>query len=129
MEQLDLPGGLNSEELDAVRRLQREATADGYRVLKAGIVSGGRPGVLVCEGDARTPLRSILIGARTVLRNADGVTLGDVVSVTAEERETLASLALTSRTLLEHARVDRVVTVGDVARDTLADAVDAELDR
>lgn len=122
---MELPGGMDEAELNALRRLQRELGADGYRVLKVGF-SGAGPMALVARREDTGPLRSVVVAARSILRLVNQ--LPAQPSVSPEEYETLAALAVTSRTLLQNADVPGVETLADAAREQLGDAVREGMD-
>jgi hypothetical protein len=111
----ELPGGINEEELAAMRRLQRELAADGYRVGKVALTAGGEPVALTYLGKAGDPIRRIVIAARSILRNVAEVPVP--FEVTAEEYETIQALRATARTLAHTAEVSPLPkTVDGLAR-------------
>lgn len=124
---MDLPGGISRKELDAIRRLERELSSDGYRVDRVALAAGGHPAAIVYAGGKQEPIRRILIAARSILR-----LVGDVpteVKVTAEECETLAALRVTTARLAKNAIVEQGKrSAGDVARIDLACHVDRSMD-
>jgi hypothetical protein len=113
---LDLPGGLDRDELAAIKRLSRELSADGYRVGKVGLGAGDLPCALVYAARPTDPIRRIVVAARSILRAVEAIE-ELAPEVTAEEFETLQALRTTSTLLARSAVVGGEQTLGDVAHE------------
>lgn len=115
---LDVPGGYDSEELAAIRRLSRELAADGYRVAKVAIGPGGEPVALVYGGRPGDPIRRMIVAARSFLRAVEDLEVPDgpsAIEVSPEELETLAALRLTSLSVTNVVAAREPETVGEIA--------------
>lgn len=116
---VDLAGGYSSNELKALRRLERSLAADGYDVAKVALGAGGRPAAVVYLGRPSDPFRLMMTAARTFLRAVESVGVGDGngIEVGADDLETLATLRVTARVVSEHVvpEGEPPETVGEVA--------------
>jgi hypothetical protein len=118
-----LPGGMNPEEVAAIRRLQKELEGAGYDVREVALTGGGHPVAVVARReDGKTPIRTLVAAARSLLRAAEAVEEGEAVSP--EEAETLAAARLTLRVARGRLAVRRMKTIGGAAHRQMADAVE-----
>jgi len=117
---LTLPGGLNPDELEALKRLKREAEEAGFVVVEVGMVGSKTPAALVIRRREMEPILRVLVAARSVLRNVEALELDPVVS--GEEYETLQALRVTSAVLARDAVIKKMKTrrLGDVAHEEFA---------
>jgi len=125
---LELPAQLKPEEVEAMRRLQRELEQAGYAVRQLALAPGGNPlAVVARREDGKQPLRTLIAACRTLLRASEEISLGER-GISAEEAETLAAARLTLRQTRQLLTVKRRETVGACAHREMARAVEKSED-
>lgn len=114
--------GFDPAEVAALKRLQRELEAAGYRVAELGFFGRKTPVAVVAKReDGKAPIRTFIAACRSLLRAAEEIKDGEAISP--EEQETIAAVRLTARVAAGRLIVRRMKTIGGEAHHQMAEAV------